>query len=191
MREQAPAHEKFVVPSSRTSVDGQHGSVVAAARGRHSEEPTMKESRIGKYTGTGLIDAQSIKSKLVDIRGGDLQGYQRQKPGFELVLAELVSVMATNGDEAGIHASVYQGFTDKTTLLTQIRTLKPAVAKLYEVLCERFQCKKTSSIPAFVASSLRVCRLTAFRRGRFSERGPSGLRSAAICCGPTSSATRS
>lgn len=96
----------------------------------------MREARIGNYTGSGIIDAQSIKNKLVDIRGGDLQGYQRQKPGFDLVVAELARVMPTNGDAAGIHANVYQAFNDKTALLTQIRSLKPAVAKLYEVLCE-------------------------------------------------------
>ena len=96
----------------------------------------MKEARIGKYTGTGVIDAQGIKDKLVDLPGGDMQGYQRQKPGFDLVVAELESVMAAHGDEAGIHASVYEGFKDKTALLTQIRALKPAVAKLYEVLGE-------------------------------------------------------
>jgi hypothetical protein len=99
-------------------------------------DAAMKEATIGKYTGTGVIDAQGIKDKLVDIMGGEIQGYQRQKPGFDLAAAELESVMATHGDAAGIHASVYGGFKEKTALLTQIRTLKPAVAKLLEVLCE-------------------------------------------------------
>jgi hypothetical protein len=96
----------------------------------------MNESRIGKYTGTGVIDAQGIHDKLVDIRGGDMQGYMRQKPGFDLVGPELERVMATHGDEAGIHPGVYGSFKEKTALLSQIRALKPAVAKLYEVLCE-------------------------------------------------------
>ena len=91
----------------------------------------MADETIGKYTGTGLIDAQSIKDSLVDMKGGDLQGCKRQKPGLEAVIEELSQGVAVHGDAAGIHPSVYQSFGAKTALLAQIRALKPAAAKLY------------------------------------------------------------
>ncbi len=96
----------------------------------------MADEMIGMYTGPGVIDTQSIKEKLVDIKGGDLQGYKRQKPGIEGVIQELESAFTAHGDAAGIHPNVYQSFTAKTALLSQIRALRPVVAKLHEVLSE-------------------------------------------------------
>src|SRR5262249_35042264 len=71
-----------------------------------------------------------------DIKGGDLQGYKRQKPGFDSVREELEGAIADHGEAAGIHPKVYDGFQKKTVILKRIRELKPAVAKLYEVLNE-------------------------------------------------------
>jgi hypothetical protein len=72
----------------------------------------------------------------VDIKGGDLQGYKREKPGLAEVLEELASAMPSHGDAAGIHPNTYEQIVQATQLLSQIRALKPAAAKLVEILNE-------------------------------------------------------
>lgn len=96
----------------------------------------MADKDVGEYKGPGLIDVQAIAARLVDIRDKQRQGFRREKPGVEAVEAELGTAMPAVGDQAGIHASVYQGFVDKTQLLGEIRKWLPLVAKLHEVLEE-------------------------------------------------------
>ncbi|UQA61820.1 hypothetical protein [Polyangium aurulentum] len=96
----------------------------------------MSDDAVGKYTGPALIDAQPIKDKLVDVKGGDLQGYKREKPGIAEVLEELASAIPSHGDAAGIHPNTYQQIVEATEVLAQIRALKPAAAKLLEILNE-------------------------------------------------------
>ncbi|MDC0747514.1 hypothetical protein [Polyangium mundeleinium] len=96
----------------------------------------MNDDTVVKYTGPALIDAQPIKDKLVDIKGGDLQGYKREKPGLLEVLVELASAIPSHGDAAGIHPNTYDQIVQTTEVLTHIRALKPAAAKLVEILNE-------------------------------------------------------
>lgn len=96
----------------------------------------MADKDVGEYKGPGLIDVQAITARLVDIRDKQRQGFRREKPGFADVEAELAVAMPAVGDQAGIHASVYQGFVDKTQLLGEIRKWLPMVAKLHEALEE-------------------------------------------------------
>lgn len=94
------------------------------------------EDTIGKYIGTGVINVTPIASELVQLKDGEMQGCQRQKPGVEEVQAELKLAMPVYGAMAGIHPNVYQDFEKKTDLLTQIRAAKLEVGQLYEALCE-------------------------------------------------------
>lgn len=96
----------------------------------------MADKDVAVYQGTGLVDVQAIAPRLVDIRDKQRQGFQREKPGIADVEAELAVSMPAVAEQAGIHASVYQGFVDKTEVLKEIRKWLPIAAKLHEVLVE-------------------------------------------------------
>lgn len=96
----------------------------------------MDSDNVGKYVGKGLVDAQGIKPQLIDIKGGDMQGFRRSKPGIDGVISELSQVMPLHGDDARIHPSTYQEITTTLTLLTKIAELRPDADKLAEVLRE-------------------------------------------------------
>ncbi|UQA62791.1 hypothetical protein [Polyangium aurulentum] len=96
----------------------------------------MTNDACAPYMGPALIDVTKISSKLVDITNGNLQGFQRQKPGIDDVLNELSKAIPQYGENLGIHLSMLQKVSEKTELLAEIRSLKRDVLKLAEVLEE-------------------------------------------------------
>jgi hypothetical protein len=99
-------------------------------------EVLMANDACAPYTGPDLIDVSKIRSKLVDLANGNLQGFQREKPGIDAVLDELSKAIPQYGDTLGIQPAILQQIVDKTAILAQIRALEHDVRKLAEILAE-------------------------------------------------------
>jgi len=88
------------------------------------------------YSGPQTIDLSPVASLLVDMASGALRGLQREKPGIDMVAAELASSVPMFGVKASISADVYTNFTNWHDLIMKIRTLRLLVEKVAEVLAE-------------------------------------------------------
>jgi hypothetical protein len=98
----------------------------------------MKPREVGKYTHSGVIDAQPLKDHLVRLstKAKDRLGAQREKPGFAGVEHELATAMPDHGEAAGIPEKVYQSFKDRTAIINEIRALLPFVEELRSALLD-------------------------------------------------------
>jgi hypothetical protein len=96
----------------------------------------MSDHTVGKYTGTGTVNAAPYKDKLVDVKDGNLNRFRRSKPKLALVLAELSTAMQSHGNEARIHPDTYQEILETVAVLGLIRKDLPDVQKLAQVMRE-------------------------------------------------------
>jgi hypothetical protein len=120
----------------------------------------MANNSCAPYTGPSIIDVTAIRAKLVDLVNGELQGFQREKPGLVDVLDELTKGVAQYGETLGVHPGVHKGILEKTQLIADIRALKLEVNKLAEVLAESevyYESSREADISrlgAFIASTV-------------------------------------
>lgn len=79
-----------------------------------------------------VLDLQKVKDILVLYT--DLQGLQQEKPGLDLVTAELAKAIPKYGDAANIHPKVYGSFLANTEVINTLRAIKPVVALIYKAI---------------------------------------------------------
>ena len=88
------------------------------------------------YTGQLSNDLGNVKSILVDLPPGRLQGVRNEQPGIAGVLVELAHALPQYGDAAEVHGAFYSRIMQASTDIDKLKEHELVLEKQLEVVRE-------------------------------------------------------
>lgn len=106
-----------------------------------SKKQQKKDSPAAKSPGPAevgslVIDASALQGMLIDLPEGATQGMRREQDGYDDVHEEIVGHQKEWGEKAGVTQAEVSQIVDLTEKVNKIRSYRPAVAKLLEIIDE-------------------------------------------------------